>query len=236
MNTVRSLLHYYPPPFLFYSTMSFTSKASKHQAEQTVNKLFADILHTQPSSSSSSKTKDDDAKLSSTQILTNQLHPTTGSTNTSKSKSLKRRKLQKIKKKETKDKKFEKFIKYNQILSKPESQQTESDKAYIRKLIRKNTNQVRNLSHIDDFEVELELEAVKLQLLADLQLKLKGKLRLRKKLIVPKSKNDSADDDDVTKLEFIDFDDKVKRGLISMPGLTPGLAPVDENESESELE
>lgn len=214
--------------------MSFTSKASKHQAEQTVNKLFADILHTQPSSS---KTKDDDAKLlSSTQILTNQLHPTTTTnTHTSKSKSLKRRKLQKIKKKETKDKKFEKFIKYNQILSKPESEQTESDKAYIRKLIRKNTNQVRNLSHIDDFEVELELEAVKLQLLADLQLKLKkSKLRLRKKLIVPKSKSDSADE--VTKLEFIDFDDKVKRGLISMPGLTPGLAPVDENESESESE
>lgn len=208
--------------------MSFTSKASKHQAEQTVNKLFADILHTQPTTSSS--TTKDNAKLSSTQILTNQLHPTYSTT--SRAKSQKKKKLQKVKKKEIEDKKFQKFIKYNHILSKDPSQQTDADKAYIRKLVRKNTNQVKNLSHIDDFEVESELDMVKLQLLTDLQPKLK--LRLRKRLVVPRSSKGDADG--VSKQEFIDFDDKVQRGLISVPGLTPGLAPVDENESESDTD
>ncbi|CCG23559.1 hypothetical protein CORT_0D07260 [Candida orthopsilosis Co 90-125] len=208
--------------------MSFTSKASKHQAELTVNKLFADILHTQPTTSSS--TTKDNAKLSSTQILTNQLHPTHSTT--SKAKSQKKRKLQKVKKKEIEDKKFQKFIKYNHILSKDPSQQTDADKAYIRKLVRKNTNQVKNLSHIDDFEVESELDMVKSQLLTDLQPK--SKSRLRKRLVVPRSSKGDADG--VSKQEFIDFDDKVQRGLISVPGLTPGLAPVDENESESDTE
>ncbi|KAI5967284.1 RRT14 [Candida margitis] len=221
--------------------MSFTSKASQHQAELTVGKLFSDILHTQPSSST---TKNDNAtQLSSTQILTHQLHPSSSSSS-SKAKSqkksnnsIKKKKLQKIKKRETEDKKFQKFIKYNQILSKPKNQQTESDKAYIGKLIRKNTNQIKNLTHIDDFEIESELDVVKSQLLADLQPK--SQARLRKKLTVPNSRNRSSDydgDGGVSKQEFIDFDDKVKRGLISMPGLTPGLAPVDENESESDTE
>ncbi|KAI5968448.1 RRT14 [Candida theae] len=219
--------------------MAFTSKASQHQAEQTVNKLFADILHTQPTTSTSTNNKDD-AKLSSTQILTNQLHrgPKSTRANPKSQSKNKRSTLQKKnKKRESQDKKFEKFIKYNHILSKPASQQTESDKAYLRKLVRKNTNQIKNLSHIDDFEVESELQSVKLQLLNDLQPTLSSsKRRLRKKLLVPnkKSEHGEGDGDAVTKQEYIDFDDKVKRGLISMPGLTPGLAPVDYNESESE--
>ena len=225
--------------------MSFTSKASQHQAEQTVNKLFADILHTQPRATTTRSTttttpkaaKDRDAKLSSTQILTNQLMQGSKPASTARSKQQQKRKLhQKIKKKEAQDKKFQKFIKYNQILSKLPSSRTDAERAYINKLIRKNTNQLKQLSHIDDFEIESELEAVKLQLLNELHHHPTLKSRIRKKLTVPKQKSSATDEEGLTKQDFIDFDDKVKRGLISVPGLTPGLAPVDENESESDSE
>ncbi|KAI5953159.1 RRT14 [Candida jiufengensis] len=195
--------------------MSYNSNSSKHQAELTVNKLFSDILHTHPKPQ---KNSHKNQPLSTTQILNNQI-------NSKNSKIFKKSnsEKQKQKKKEAKDKKFQKFIKYNIIIQKNPQDLTKEDKIYLKKLTKKNISNL-NSYKIDDFEIENEMENVKQDLIDNLQSK-SGK-RLRKKNISANSKDD----------KFIKFDEKVKKGLISMPGLTPGLAPVDFDDDDEESE
>ncbi|KAI5959487.1 RRT14 [Candida pseudojiufengensis] len=197
--------------------MSYTSNSSKHQAELTVNRLFSDILHTQPKTQKKSKR---DQPLSTTQILTNQLNSQNHKISKTKSSTQKK----KQKKKELEDKKFQKFVKYNIIINKTPEELTGEDKSYLKKLTKKNIN-LLNSYKIDDFEIETEMENVKSDLLQDLTPK-SGK-RLRKKNLNLTTNNNRE--------KFINFDEKVKKGLISMPGLTPGLAPVDyDDEDESD--
>ncbi|EGW31289.1 uncharacterized protein SPAPADRAFT_56168 [Spathaspora passalidarum NRRL Y-27907] len=188
--------------------MSFKSEASKYQAESTVSKLFSSILNT-TTPSEESRT----SNLSTTQILANQFnHTATASKKKSNSKSNK-----KIAKNVDKEKKFSKFVKYTIIKNKKDH--TPEEKKYLTKLAKRNIAQLQSVK-VDEM-VEDELKEVKAQVLAEITDKSHGRLR-KKRLVNNKNK------------KFDDFDSKVKRGMISVPGLTPGLAPVDYNESDSE--
>ncbi|EDK44008.1 hypothetical protein LELG_02187 [Lodderomyces elongisporus NRRL YB-4239] len=235
---------------------SFTSNASKHQAELTVNRMFADILHTQPlrsaKSTTSNKSKSaskfgNDRKalsmptpLSSTQILSQQLQPqlqqTRLSLKTGKSSQNNNKVKKLLKKKHEQDKKFQKFIKYSMIKNKmstdPESLTLEEHK-YLKKLAKRNINALQKYSKIDDFEIEQEMSSVKNELLKDLAPK--KQTRLRKKLAIP-AKKGSARSNANNQINDFDYERKLQKGLISAPGLTPGLAPVDYDDDEEEEE
>lgn len=190
--------------------MSFKSNSSKFQAESTVNKLFANILQTTPSQIQSSSSTSS-SSLSTTQILSQQF-------NHDNTKDIKKKKKTsgRIKKASETDKKFKKFIKYTMI--KERKEHTPEEKKYLKKLAKKNINHLQQFSKVDDLEIEDELAEVKLGLLENLHKP--AHKRLRKKRIVHKSK------------DFDDFDITGKGK--NTPGLTPGLAPVDYNESDSE--
>ena len=70
--------------------MSFNSNASKYQAENTVDKLFSNILHTSTTSKSVSKSKSKSKSkpkpISSTQLLVNQLQSTNTTANNNNTK------------------------------------------------------------------------------------------------------------------------------------------------------
>ncbi|CAK9437871.1 uncharacterized protein LODBEIA_P22490 [Lodderomyces beijingensis] len=210
--------------------MSFSSNAAKHQAEQTVNRMFAEILHTQPKKPHS-KPSSSASPLSTTQLLSQQLGKKPQHRESDKVKKSKTLQKKHMKKKQEQDKKFQKFIKYSMIKSKwdtdPKSLTAEEHK-YLSKLTRRNINQLRKWNEIDDFEISEEMARVKSELLLDIAPA--QRKRLRKKLAVPSPRGKKGDNN----VDFVDFDAKVKKGLISVPGLTPGLAPVDYDESDSE--
>ncbi|RCK67110.1 Regulator of rDNA transcription 14 [Candida viswanathii] len=185
---------------------SFNSSASKYQAENTVNKLFSNILHTPLSKGATSTSS------------TNQLFAQLGGRAVSKKK--KKREAAKIKKSEEQSKAFRKFVKYTHVKNKAEK--SEADQKYLGRLVRRNVSALERGAKIDDFEVDEEFRAVSAELLDELKSK-RGK-RLRKKMAF------RVKDDDRKK----EFDEKIQKGVISYPGLTPGLAPVDYNESDSE--
>ncbi|KAK6455790.1 regulator of rDNA transcription 14 [Scheffersomyces xylosifermentans] len=189
--------------------MTFKSTSSKHQAQATVNKLFANIL---PNTNIKTDVAEKQ-KLSSTQLLSNQFNQASVP-----QKKIKKKTNAKIKKMTEQDKKFKKFVKYNII--KNHTDRTTEEEKYLKKLVKRNITQINNLSHIDNIEIEEELSDVRADLLQSIGKK--ENKRLRKRKIVNKNS------------KFDDFDNKVKRGFISVPGLTPGLAPVDYNESDSE--
>ncbi|ABN64973.2 predicted protein [Scheffersomyces stipitis CBS 6054] len=190
--------------------MSFKSTASKHQAQTTVSKLFANILpnHT------IGNDEDKQEKLSSTQLLSNQLKQSSVPL-----KKVKKKTNAKIKKINDSNTKFKKFVKYNIIKSREEH--TVEEQKYLKKLVKRNASQIKNLSHIDNMQIEEELSDVRASLIDKIGKKENKRLRKRKLTSAKNSK-------------FDDFDNKVKRGFISVPGLTPGLAPIDYNESDSE--
>ncbi|EMG46161.1 RRT14 Regulator of rDNA transcription 14 [Candida maltosa Xu316] len=188
--------------------MSFHSNASKHQAETTISKLFSNILHTEPSSKKNSNKK----PISSTQLVSNQFNHHTIKKKKTSNKN--------INKKVEKEKSFNKFVKYNYIKNK--AVKSESDQKYLKKLAKKNINKLNSVSKIDDFEISEEFDQVSSELLDSL--KPKGGKRLRKKLLRVRPE-DEADNG---------FEEKIKKGVISYPGLTPGLAPVDYDEEDSE--
>ncbi|KAK6200426.1 regulator of rDNA transcription 14 [Scheffersomyces amazonensis] len=197
--------------------MSFKSESSRFQAEAGLNRLLSNII---PSSSSLSNsttksTKTKTKKLTSTQLLSNKLDST--SNDIIDKKKIKKQRNSKIKKRSDDDKKFQKFLKFNII--KNRKIHSEEETKYLQKLVRKNINQIKNVSDISDFTVQDELDEIR----GDLVDKVGNKQskRLRKKRISTNS-------------AFNDFDEKVKKGFISYPGLTPGLAPVDYNEEDSD--
>ncbi|CAI5758384.1 unnamed protein product [Candida verbasci] len=183
--------------------MPFNSNSSKYQAENTLNKLYSSILNTNSLKPSSNNTT-----LSTTQILSNQL-------NQKHQPKVNKKKKKNVKQLE-KDKKFQKFLKYNFIKNK--SVRSEEEQKYVKKLIRRNINQINKASKIDDFEVESELERVKLELLNEVGPKEKRRIRNRKH-IENKGNN------------YRDFESK---GNKVNNGLTPGLAPVDYESDEEE--
>ncbi|KAK6462188.1 regulator of rDNA transcription 14 [Scheffersomyces coipomensis] len=201
--------------------MAFKSEASKFQAEAAVNKLLSNIIPSLPTSQKTSRKSQTNKKKinapTSTQLLANQLDSTTTSINTRK---LKKQKQSKIKKQVESDKKFNKFIKYNIITNK--SNPSIEEGKYIKKLIKRNINQIKMASEFSNDQVEDEINDIRSSLVETITNK--NSKRLRKKR-VNGSKEDTL---------FNDFNDKVKKGFISYPGLTPGLAPIDYNEEDSD--
>lgn len=187
------------------------SATSKNKAESTVAKLFANVL---PGADYAKSTAS--SNLASAQQLASLVkHKPSAITKKSTKKTIN----QKIKKASEKDKKFRKMIKYN-IINNHEDPSIEEQK-YLAKLRKKNINQLNNLSNIDDEGISHDLEEVRTALIE--QVGAKQKKRLRKRKLVTSNNQ-----------KFDDFNAKVKKGFISYPGLTPGLAPVDYNESDSE--
>lgn len=127
----------------------------------------------------------------------------------------KRNQHKKILKATAEAKKFDKLAKYNIIKAhKADGTMTPEEEKYLQKLVKKNVSAVNSLSEIDNDEVKAELALVKRDILAAT-----GPKPKRSKKLNSKQK---------------EFNTKVKRGFISYPGLTPGLAPIDHNESDSE--
>lgn len=190
--------------------MSFKSRSSKTQAQSTVNKLLASVL---PGVSNS---KDNSAHkpTNNTQLLSHQISKK--SVDISKQKKLdKIRKNKKINNNLQAEKKFNKLVKYSIIKKHKENEKLSEEEAkYLKKLVKKNSNLINNLKEIDDESIKQDIEDLKHEILAhDESIKLKNQ-RLSAK------QND--------------FEQNLKSGKINYPGLTPGLAPVDYNESDED--
>lgn len=193
--------------------MSFKSKSSQTQARSTVNKLFANILPGSTVTDSPAV----DSRLSSTEIINNQMNSKHKLSTEEIKKINKANKIKKnkaINKKVEANKKFNKLVKYNIIknhkLDNP-NELPEEERKYLQKLVKKNSSTLRRLTDIDDPDVKDEIDQLKAEIL---------ELTNEKYNKAKASKNNKLDK------KSQDFNEKVKKGLISTPGLTPGLAPV----------
>ncbi|CAK7893869.1 regulator of rDNA transcription protein 14 [[Candida] anglica] len=192
--------------------MSFDSATSQSQAKSTVNKLLANFL---PGAAIASTTVVPTKPTAKAQTVAKELskksNPEELKRIAKKQKLAQRKKI--LKNSET-TKKFNKLAKYNSIKAHKESGNiTPQEEKYLSKLVRKNISAVNSLSEIDDPELKQELSEVKKDILSIYA-------------PVKKSKKQSS--------KQKDFNTKIQKGYISYPGLTPGLAPVDYNESDSE--
>lgn len=113
------------------------------------------------------------------------------------------------------EKKFNKLVKYSIIKKHKENEQLSEEEAkYLKKLVKKNSNLINNLKEIDDESIKQDIEDLKQEILAhDESIKLKHQRQSAKQN---------------------DFEQNLKSGKINYPGLTPGLAPVDYNESDDD--
>lgn len=195
--------------------MSFNSNSSKSQAQTTVNKLFSNLLpgtvgNVQKQSSS----------LPSAQLLNNEIENTNKLSKQELRKIHKQNKLKqhkKIKKVLEEEKKFGKIAKYHLIKHhKTGGNLSEEESKYLKKLVKKNVNSLNKVSEIDDMEIRAELNQVRQDI-----------LRINKEKHDKKAKR-------IQHKKTKDFNNKVSKGMISYPGLTPGLAPVGLEDSDDE--
>lgn len=195
--------------------MAFQSASTKAKAKSTVNKLFENILPGTTLLAASSK------KLSSTEAVSRE------TSTKNKLSSAEIRKLNKVErakqnklinKKLEQSKKFQKLVKYNVIKSHKDSENlTPEEQKYLKKLIKKNSNVVNRASEVDDPFVKEEIDSLRNEIIA-----------------MNNAKYDRSRDRKLdAKLQS--FTEKVKKGILSAPGLTPGLAPVGyDDESDDE--
>ncbi|KAK7684776.1 hypothetical protein QCA50_012018 [Cerrena zonata] len=121
-------------------------------------------------------------------------------------------KANKIKKNKAINKKVKANKKFNKITSLIiPNELPEEERKYLQKLVKKNSSTLRRLTDIDDPDVKDEIDQLKAEIL---------ELTNEKYNKAKASKNNKLDK------KSQDFNEKVKKGLISTPGLTPGLAPV----------
>jgi hypothetical protein len=192
----------------------FTSTNSKSKAEATVNQLLGAILPGARAGGSAPV-----RASSSTQALSHQLAQTTEYVN---GKKLRQKRNTAINKKSEQTKKFAKLAKYTVIKqNKLKSTTTPQHEKYLNKLVKKNINLINRVSQIDDEDINLQLQDIKDELIPSVTNKNQKRIR-KKKFITAKSDSQAK------------FNENVRKGYISMPGLTPGLAPVDYNESDDE--
>lgn len=184
----------------------FNSASSKNKAEATVNKLLGDLL---PNVAGQEK-KHTKKKSSNTQILSNQFDLTVQPINTRKFKTQRNAKIKKF---NQTNKKFDKLTKYTII--KESKDKSINHEKYLQKLVNRNINLITKYD-IDNEDTQDEILELKSSILPKITT---SKSRLRKKVLFTSNNNGQHE-----------FDEKVKKGWISMPGLTPGLAPVDYNE------
>lgn len=198
--------------------MAFLSASSKARTKSTVNKLFENVL---PNSSIVAAPKD---ALSSTEVISkrvNKKHLTKKEiSKINKADRAKRNKQ--IKKKLENDKNFQKMVKYNVIKNHKNGSSglLLEEQKYLKKLIKKNSMAVRRNAEAEDTDVQEEIDSLRDEILQMIN-----------------EKHDKARDrKQDAKLQS--FNEKIKSGTLSYPGLTPGLAPVglDDDSDESEDE
>lgn len=193
--------------------MAFTSNTSKAKAKATVNKLFGSMLsgaviETQPKKNASA-TEKFTQEIKKKKLTRDEIR------RANKIEKVKRNKI--INTKLEKDKKFQKLVKYNVIKShKLGEKLSPEEEKYLKKLIKKNTNAIKKVSDVDDPFVKEEIEDLRKEIIALTNEK------------YHKSRDRKLD----AKLES--FNEKVKKGVLSYPGLTPGLAPVGYDDSDDE--
>lgn len=207
--------------FMHYSSlisMSFESASSKAKAKATVNKLFADVLpgaSLLPLKKLSSSTASDFALEAKKKRLSK------GEVR-KQNKAEKAKQNKKINKKLELDKKFQKLVRYNVIKSHKGSDaalSTEEEK-YLKKLVKKNSNALKRFADVNDPDVQEEITALQEEIIA-----------------MTNAKYDRSRDRKLD-AKLLAFNDKIKSGTLSYPGLTPGLAPVglDDESDESDEE
>lgn len=189
--------------------MSFNSSTSRSHAKSTVNKLLANFLPGSVVIEQPSK------KVSSAETVSKEISKKANPDEIRRI-ALKQKKIQKKKilKSTQESKKFQKLAKYKLIKAhKEDGSITPEESKYLNKLVKKNISAINSLSEIDDDDLKQELAQVKRDILETTAPKKKSKKSLSKQK---------------------EFNAKIKKGFISYPGLTPGLAPVDHNDSDSE--
>lgn len=188
--------------------MSFASDSSKQRAHSTVLKLYASINLT----SFQSQEKSALPKSAPAQLLSAHYEP---------NKSHKRKDNRVIKTKANRDKLFRKMIKYNVIKKHADDDMIPiEEQKYLAKLRQRNISQIKSLQD----STSTEMQEISHRLLE--KVGPRTKRRIRKRLLLSKPGADSLLQDE--------FDQRVQNGDVEMPGLTPGLAPVDYNESDSD--
>lgn len=198
-----------------WSAMSFNSKSSKTQAQATVNKLFSNLLP-----GTVQAVAKETLPMSSAQILHMEIENKNKLSKEETKKIQKQNKLKKhkmIKKASAEEKKYGKLAKYHLIKQhKAEGSLSEEESKYLKKLVRKNVSSLNRISEIDDMEIKSELDQVRQDIL-----KINREKHDKK---VKRTQNKKTKD----------FNTKVSKGMISYPGLTPGLAPVGLEDSDDE--
>lgn len=189
--------------------MGFSSSLSEEQTKNAVENLFEKIL---PGSVVESNKK----KRSTTESVDQELRRSLGREEMDKRKRIKKQKQHKHNRKLQREQEFlQKRARDNLIKQHQETGSlTEEDRAHLRRDIRANARAVQKLGDIGDVEIKEELGGLKQEILA----------MDRKKETPKKDKKGKS------------FERKIKRGMISYPGLTPGLAPVGLEDSEEEEE
>lgn len=194
--------------------MAFQSASSKAKAKATVSKLFENILPGTTLLPAKNK------KLSSTEIVSREIsgkNRLTSSDIRKVNKAERAKQNKEINKKLDQNKKFQKLVKYNVIKSHKDTDKLSvQEQKYLKKLIKKNSNAVARASEIDDPFVQGEIDSLRAEIL--------------------QMNNDKHDRSKNRKLDakLLSFHEKVKKGVLSYPGLTPGLAPVRFDDSDEE--
>lgn len=197
------------------SMSSFASSRSKKQTNDTVNKMLGDLLpgtamgsdglaKSRPAAQALSREIEHD-KLSKEQIL--QRHRLR--------KLQKKKELQKTRRAAEENRKLEKQAKY-ELIKKHKEQGTlrEEEEKYLNKLVKRNIRNIQKASEVDDEEIDSEIK------------------RLRKEILGWEKEREDRRKVDKRKKKA--FNEKIKKGVISYPGLTPGLAPVGLEDSDDE--
>lgn len=193
--------------------MAFTSNTSKAKARATVDKLFGSML---PGTALPTQPK---KNVSATEKFAQEI----AKKKLSRDEIRKANKIEKIKRNKSintkleKDKKFQKLVKYNVIKShKTGEKLSPEEEKYLKKLIKKNSNAVNRVSNVDDPFVKEEIDD------------------LRKEIIALTNEKFDKSRDRKLDAKLLSFNEKVKKGVLSYPGLTPGLAPVGFDDSDDE--
>lgn len=193
--------------------MAFSSSSSKAKAKASVNRLFESMLpgtsFLPSASGKASATENFVAQVSKKRLTKHERQKAQRVEKIKKNKA--------INKKLEQEKKFKKLVKFNVIKAHKEGKAlSPEEQKYLRKLIKKNANAVSRVSEVDDPFVKDEIESLREEILALTNEKYE------------RSRDRKLD------AKLLSFNDKIKKGVLAYPGLTPGLAPVGFDDSDEE--
>lgn len=195
------------------SNMGFSSESSRSKSKLTVNKLFESMLPGTAALPAARK------NTSSTEHF----HKAVAKKNLSKEAIRKANKLEKLKKNKAinkalaRDHAFAKQARHNVIKNHKENRSlTEEEQKYLNKLIKKNSALVRRTADVDDPAIKDEIQQLRAEILA----------LTNEKYVDSKARTQAA--------KLLAFKEKIAKGKMSYPGLTPGLAPVGLDDEDSD--